>query len=546
MSINVEAEKKAYQKFIAAGMTPQGACGLIGNLEAESDGFYANRVEYLCLTRLKQNGETYTDTTYTAAIDSGKMSKAKFLHPLSGKQYGYGLAQWTSPGRKEKLWAYWQSKGGSIGDVEMQLEFLLKELKESYSSVLSVLKSAMSIRSASDVVLKKFEVPANTGESVCQSRAKRGQTFYDKYVKSTGNGGGTVGTVRMSNCGHDENNAYSGGKAGDQTGTEWYLRSWYAYPWNYVIRWKDESLAELFAELAIQAAENDKIGYDQSQRDTFWTQLKTAGYYPKNIKIACEADCSSGTIALIKAVGYLKGIKALQNCNATYTGNMYSYFKGNGKNYFEVLTGKYLTDSAYAKKGDINLNVQHHVNITVDNGSKAEGTSTPSTNTKGYLSKGDTGDAVKTMQKMLIACGYTCGTSGADGDFGANTEKALKKFQKAYSLTVDGCYGSASKAKLEAVYAEKASDTSGSTTGSTKNVEPAQHYSKTLAGKYKTTANLWMKSGAGKEKNEILVVPKGAAVQCYGYYSVASDGTRWYYVEYNGTVGFCSSKYLSK
>ena len=44
MAINVDAEKRAYQRFIAAGMTPAGACGLIGNLEAESDGFYANRV----------------------------------------------------------------------------------------------------------------------------------------------------------------------------------------------------------------------------------------------------------------------------------------------------------------------------------------------------------------------------------------------------------------------------------------------------------------------------------------------------------------------
>ena len=52
-------------------MTPEGACALIGNLEAESDGFYANRVEYLCLKRLKENGKTYTDKTYTEAIDSG-------------------------------------------------------------------------------------------------------------------------------------------------------------------------------------------------------------------------------------------------------------------------------------------------------------------------------------------------------------------------------------------------------------------------------------------------------------------------------------------
>ena len=83
MSINVEAEKRAYQKFITAGMTPAGACGLIGNLEAESDGFYPSRVEYLCLKRLKESGKIYTDESYVAAIDRGIMSCEDFLHPLS-------------------------------------------------------------------------------------------------------------------------------------------------------------------------------------------------------------------------------------------------------------------------------------------------------------------------------------------------------------------------------------------------------------------------------------------------------------------------------
>lgn len=32
----------------------------------------------------------------------------------------------------------------------------------------------------------------------------------------------------ISNCGHDENGRYSGGKAGDQTGTEWQVINWYS------------------------------------------------------------------------------------------------------------------------------------------------------------------------------------------------------------------------------------------------------------------------------------------------------------------------------
>lgn len=36
--------------------------------------------------------------------------------------------------------------------------------------------------------------------------------------------------VRVSNCGHDENGRYAGGKAGDQTGGEYCLRPWYSRP----------------------------------------------------------------------------------------------------------------------------------------------------------------------------------------------------------------------------------------------------------------------------------------------------------------------------
>lgn len=182
--MNTAAEQRAYKRFIDAGMTPEGACGLIGNLEAESDGFYTNRVEYLCLKRLKENGKTYTDETYTADVDSGKISRAEFMNPLPKKQYGFGLAQWTSPGRKAGLYDLVKEKGVSIADEEAQIEWLLHELKTTYKSVLNVLKTAKSIRTASDVVLKKFEAPANTGESVCVSRAERGRKFYDNYVKN--------------------------------------------------------------------------------------------------------------------------------------------------------------------------------------------------------------------------------------------------------------------------------------------------------------------------------------------------------------------------
>ena len=52
-----------------------------------------------------------------------------------------------------------------------------------------------------------------------------------------------------------------------------------------------------------------------------------------------------------------------------------------------------------------------------------------------------TGEDVKDVQAALIAKGYSCGNTGADGEFGSNTEKAVEAFQKAAGLTADGIVG---------------------------------------------------------------------------------------------------------
>jgi N-acetylmuramoyl-L-alanine amidase len=64
------------------------------------------------------------------------------------------------------------------------------------------------------------------------------------------------------------------------------------------------------------------------------------------------------------------------------------------------------------------------------------------------LKKGAKGDQVKAMQLLLIGYGYSCGSKGADGSFGAATDEALRSFQKAKGLTVDGSCGPKTWAKL--------------------------------------------------------------------------------------------------
>ena len=64
------------------------------------------------------------------------------------------------------------------------------------------------------------------------------------------------------------------------------------------------------------------------------------------------------------------------------------------------------------------------------------------------LKRGNTGNAVKNAQTLLISKGYACGGSFSggretpDGDFGPTTEKSVKSFQGLKKLTADGVIGS--------------------------------------------------------------------------------------------------------
>lgn len=164
-------EKRMWDYLLDKLGNEYGVAGLMGNIYAES-GLRSNNLQNTYETKLG-----YTDATYTTAIDNG--SYTNFVHDSAG----YGLAQWTYYSRKQALFDYAKASKKSIGDYEMQLDFLYKELSGSYASVLSELKNAKAVLDASNAVLTKFERPADMGAAVQNKRASFGQKYYDKYAK---------------------------------------------------------------------------------------------------------------------------------------------------------------------------------------------------------------------------------------------------------------------------------------------------------------------------------------------------------------------------
>lgn len=183
----------------------------------------------------------------------------------------------------------------------------------------------------------------------------------------------------ISNCGHDERGKYSSGEAGDQTGTEWAVIKWYNRPWKCVLRHPDKKARSMIAQMAKAAANNNMVGYDQSQRYTFWDNLKDSNYNPEEITVKCEADCSSGVAAIVKAAGYRLGIQKLKDVSIyCYTGNLREALRAAG---FEVLTdSKYLTSDEYLIEGDVLLNDSCHTATNLTTGAKATETTITASN----------------------------------------------------------------------------------------------------------------------------------------------------------------------
>ena len=234
-------------------------------------------------------------------------------------------------------------------------------------------------------------------------------------------------------------------------------------------------------DYAVGIANNNSHGYSQATRSLY------------NITNPKSFDCSSLVLTayyyafmkngLTKQAEYLKA-------NCSYTGNMMKMLNCG----FEVVATNQ-TAHSQMQKGDIELNIIYHTAMAVDkdrivHARTSEGTSdtkdnsgneirvqewylyshgwdkrlrltgkgidfssissnstlssTSSSVSKSYLSLGDEGSKVKSLQQKLNILGYK-GADGKtlteDGQFGVNTDFAVRAIQRKYSLEVDGKAG---------------------------------------------------------------------------------------------------------
>lgn len=404
----MDTEKRIWQFLRLNGLTAAGAAGLMGNLHAES-GLIPGRVEMLCLTRLSQNGKKYNDATYTKAVDSGKISRAEFLNPLPGKQYGYGLAQWTSPGRKGRLYDLAKKMGVSIGDLEMQLACLMQELLSSYRKVYDTLCATESVKKASDEVLIRFECPADCGASVKAARASCGQRYYDKYKDME------VREMSLRQKAIDLANAQGTNAGGKKYWSWWGYKSRVA--WCQI--WVSWIMEKAGVPLAVYGKyENCQYAIGQMKAKGIW---HPNGYRPKPGDIAYYDwgyDGASDHVGIVVKVSGDTVTVREGNKNDAVGNRVIAY---NHKQITGYASPHYPGDEETETEGECRVKLKR-------------------------LVKGSRGNQVKTVQRILNALGHK-GKDGkkltVDGELGENTMHAVAAFQKAAGVNVTTGYGKA-------------------------------------------------------------------------------------------------------
>jgi hypothetical protein len=180
------------------GLSAVQAAGFMGNTQSESH-FEPRLVEY---GYKNSRGEVSVAGKPSSLDEEIPPDQPSLQDGKDRGQPGYGLAQWTG-GRKHALNGYATDQHRKPSDLQVQFDYLFKELQESYSkSVLEPLKATDDLEEATRIVLTKFEHPANENSKLA-GRLLNAQGILGKYGSSTpvsvtaSSGGGCGGSVSI-------------------------------------------------------------------------------------------------------------------------------------------------------------------------------------------------------------------------------------------------------------------------------------------------------------------------------------------------------------
>ena len=153
-SISLLGNSRPEQMFrflLSKGLTAEQAAGIMGNLQAESG--------------------------FDPAIEQGGRIVGANYVPIPN--VGFGIAQWTSPGRQVNLMAFQKSSGLTIIDLSMQLGFLWDEL--SHGAALPNLKLTTTPEDAAYIFHRDFEISADSAATVRTVRGGNARAIYEQF-----------------------------------------------------------------------------------------------------------------------------------------------------------------------------------------------------------------------------------------------------------------------------------------------------------------------------------------------------------------------------
>ena len=253
--------------------------------------------------------------------------------------------------------------------------------------------------------------------------------------------------VTLGHAVSNENNKSTGGKSGDQKQNEsndkgellfanYYISG--GNNWDFVLRCKNEYMSSLIAEDVIKAVRNVAIGYSQNRRYTLYDDVKSASFDCSDTTKNVDCDCSS----LVTVAANYASIPIPRDTSTSTMKTRYSNTK-----MFKMNTSAEYTKSAdKLKVGDILVRAGYHTATVVN-------TYYHFTRVLKYV-EGElmTGDDIKALQYRLNELGIPEKDLVVDGEFGKKTDSAIRAYQKACGLEVDGIVGRKTATALGFLY----------------------------------------------------------------------------------------------